>query len=69
MVCSMYPVQPPVEPHGDGGDDEGVAVEQRGGLGGHVLGEVLQEELVLLGEALLLASHHLDLLRVIREIY
>ena len=61
MLCDgNYLVQPPEEPDGDGGDDEGIAVEEGRGFGGDVLGEVLEQELVLLGESLLVAlSRHL----------
>ena len=53
----VHGVDPPEEPHGDGGHDEGVAVEEHGALAGDVLAEVLEEELVLLAEALLAGDH------------
>ena len=42
-------VNPPVEPHRDGGHDEGVAVEQGAGLGRVILAETLEEQLLLSG--------------------
>ena len=42
-------MDPPVEPDGDAGHDEGIAVEQRRRLGRHPSREVLQDQLVLLG--------------------
>ena len=42
-------VDPPVEPHGDGGHDEGVPVEEGAGLGRVVLAEALQQQLLLSG--------------------
>ena len=40
-------VNSPVEPHRDGGDDEGVTIEESAGLGGVILAEALQQQLLL----------------------
>lgn len=37
----------PIQPDGDGGHDEGVPEEERGGLGRQVAAEVLQEQVLL----------------------
>ena len=42
-------VNPPVQPHWDGGHYERVPVEQGAGLGGVVLAESLQQQLLLSG--------------------
>jgi len=47
----------PVQPNGHGGHDEGIAIEEKGALGGHAAREVLQQELVFLGEGLLVGGH------------
>ena len=54
-------VHAPVEPHGDSGDDERVAVEKRAGLGGDVLVEALQEQLLLPGDLPSGFRRHCDL--------
>jgi len=50
LVMRVQLVDPPEQPHWDGGHDERVSVEERRRLGGDVAAEVLEQELLLPGQ-------------------